>query len=119
MSDTTLDRNQATEGGGGIYCHSSSPTVKRCFLAGNTAIDYGGGLMAYLSSSPALSDCVFAGNGAANGAAGKWLLDPRNVEIKARLSDPEATVRSVRALATEGPVELEQEDTFFAVPRGA
>jgi len=42
----------------------------------------------------------------------------RNVEIKARLGDPEATRRLVERLAG-GPGQLvEQEDTFFHVPGG-
>ncbi len=42
----------------------------------------------------------------------------RNVEIKARLVDPEAARRRVESL-TDGPPEiLEQRDTFFRVARG-
>jgi adenylate cyclase len=43
---------------------------------------------------------------------------PRNVEIKARVLDWDAMRRRAAALA-DGPVQiLEQEDVFFAVPRG-
>ncbi len=42
----------------------------------------------------------------------------RNVEIKARLVDPEATRRRVEALADGPPEILEQRDTFFRVARG-
>jgi len=42
----------------------------------------------------------------------------RNVEIKARLADPAATLARVEALA-DGPAQtIEQEDTFFVVARG-
>lgn len=37
----------------------------------------------------------------------------RNVEIKARLRDPEAMIERVFAIADSGPVELNQEDTYF------
>lgn len=37
----------------------------------------------------------------------------RNVEIKAKVADLEAIERRARVLADEGPVVLEQEDTFF------
>jgi predicted adenylyl cyclase CyaB len=42
----------------------------------------------------------------------------RNVEIKAKVADLEAVRRMVEGLADSGPMELEQEDTFFACPRG-
>ncbi len=43
---------------------------------------------------------------------------PRNVEIKARLSDPAATERAVAAAADGPPETMEQTDTFFRVPAG-
>jgi len=42
----------------------------------------------------------------------------RNVEIKARVSDLPAIEARARAIATEGPVDLVQDDTFFACPKG-
>ena len=42
----------------------------------------------------------------------------RNVEIKARVRDRDALVRRARALATEGPVEISQDDTFFRCANG-
>ncbi len=42
----------------------------------------------------------------------------RNVEIKARVSDPGALRSSVQALARGEPEELIQEDTFFHSPEG-
>ncbi len=42
----------------------------------------------------------------------------RNVEIKARLRDLEATRRAVAALADGPPEQLEQRDTFFRVDGG-
>jgi predicted adenylyl cyclase CyaB len=42
----------------------------------------------------------------------------RNVEIKARVADLDALKRRAAALADEGPVVLEQEDTFFSCPHG-
>jgi predicted adenylyl cyclase CyaB len=43
---------------------------------------------------------------------------PRNVEIKARLDDPEAARRLVAEAAGGPPQVLEQTDTFFRVPAG-
>jgi adenylate cyclase len=43
---------------------------------------------------------------------------PRNVEIKARLREPRRTLDLVRKLAGTGETLIEQEDTFFPVPRG-
>jgi predicted adenylyl cyclase CyaB len=42
----------------------------------------------------------------------------RNVEIKAQVASLEPIGRQVRDWADERPVELAQEDTFFACPRG-
>jgi len=42
----------------------------------------------------------------------------RNVEIKARIADVAALVARVAAIADDGPIELRQDDTFFACPRG-
>jgi predicted adenylyl cyclase CyaB len=43
---------------------------------------------------------------------------PRNVEIKARIPSVEAIAPRVAALADRGPVEIAQDDTFFACERG-
>jgi adenylate cyclase len=43
---------------------------------------------------------------------------PRNVEIKARLTDPGATRRIVAAAADGPPTPLDQTDTFFRVAAG-
>jgi len=42
----------------------------------------------------------------------------RNVEIKARVVDRDALVRRAEALATEGPIEIAQDDTFFPCEHG-
>jgi len=42
----------------------------------------------------------------------------RNIEIKARIESIEAMAARVAALAEHGPIEIEQDDTFFACPRG-
>jgi predicted adenylyl cyclase CyaB len=42
----------------------------------------------------------------------------RNVEIKAKVTELAAVREIVAGLADSGPMELEQEDTFFACPRG-
>lgn len=43
---------------------------------------------------------------------------PRNVEIKARVADLDAIETRVRPLATSGPFELTQDDTFFPCAQG-
>ncbi len=42
----------------------------------------------------------------------------RNVEIKARVHDPERLQALAQSLADEGPIEIVQRDTFFCCPRG-
>ena len=43
---------------------------------------------------------------------------PRNIEIKARITDVEAMLPAVRQIADQGPFEVLQEDTYFACPTG-
>lgn len=42
----------------------------------------------------------------------------RNIEIKARVVDLDALAQTVRHLATEGPVAIAQDDTFFRCDAG-
>jgi predicted adenylyl cyclase CyaB len=44
--------------------------------------------------------------------------EARNVEIKARIESVDALAPRVAALADRGPIEIEQDDTFFACERG-
>jgi predicted adenylyl cyclase CyaB len=43
---------------------------------------------------------------------------PRNIEIKARVADIEALMAKVTAIADRGPIEIIQDDTFFACDAG-
>jgi predicted adenylyl cyclase CyaB len=43
---------------------------------------------------------------------------PKNIEIKARITRIEAVLPTVRTLADQGPVEIDQDDTFFACANG-
>lgn len=42
----------------------------------------------------------------------------RNIEIKAKVRNLETVARKAAAMADEGPVEILQDDTFFACPNG-
>ncbi|MBA4265008.1 MAG: adenylate cyclase [Comamonadaceae bacterium] len=42
----------------------------------------------------------------------------RNIEIKARVDNLESLARRVETLANEGPVDIDQDDTFFNCERG-
>ena len=42
----------------------------------------------------------------------------RNVEIKARVDDLDAIARKAATFCTEGPIEIVQDDTFFALAPG-
>jgi len=42
----------------------------------------------------------------------------RNIEIKARIESVEAMAPRVAALADRGPIEIDQDDTFFACAQG-
>ena len=42
----------------------------------------------------------------------------RNVEIKARIESVDSLASSAKSIATEGPIEIEQDDTFFRCDNG-
>lgn len=42
----------------------------------------------------------------------------RNIEIKARIESVEALFPSAARIASEGPIEILQDDTFFSCPKG-
>lgn len=42
----------------------------------------------------------------------------RNIEIKARIPGVESLIPAVSAIADEGPIEIRQDDTFFACENG-
>jgi parallel beta-helix repeat protein len=84
-STTVLDGFTITNGsgwssrGGGMYNHSSSPTVTNCVFTGNTT-NYGGGMYNH-SSSPTVTNCVFTGNTAGNGGGGMENQDSSNPTV--------------------------------------
>ena len=53
-------------------------------------------------------------------APSDWMPHPmaRNIEIKARIESVEALIQKAAAIASEGPVEILQDDTFFRCENG-
>ena len=47
--------------GGGIYCGSSSPSIIKCIITGNSS-DWGGGICCDYSSSPSIINCTITDN---------------------------------------------------------
>jgi predicted adenylyl cyclase CyaB len=43
---------------------------------------------------------------------------PRNIEIKARISGVEQLLPAVSAIADKGPIDIQQDDTFFVCANG-
>ena len=54
-------------GGGALYCHSSSPSIRDCTFSHNDSAGKGGALFCFLGSSPVVSGCTFVSN-----TAGYW-----------------------------------------------
>jgi predicted outer membrane repeat protein len=60
--------------GGGIFCDSSSPTIKSCIITNNIAMggsseNYGGGILLWYAS-PEISSCEITDNSASTGGGG-------------------------------------------------
>lgn len=66
----------------GIYCYSSSPTIRNCIISNNTAT-YGGGIDCREYSHPNITKCVIRGNTSTTGGYGgggifcNWGCDPK------------------------------------------
>jgi predicted outer membrane repeat protein len=65
LRDNRISDNEADDGGGGIFCHQSSPDMINNEISGNRA-PYGGGLYCRYQSSPDLAHMTFSGNHAGN-----------------------------------------------------
>ena len=50
------------DGGGGVCCLGSSPTITNCTFSGNLVFGSGGAVACYNSSSPTITNCTFSGN---------------------------------------------------------
>ena len=67
MVNCTVSGNTSANGGGGIWCITSSPMLQGCVISGNATTTYGGGGIGCYSSSPSLVNCTIAGNDAQYG----------------------------------------------------
>lgn len=66
--------------GGGMYNNSSSPTVRNCTFAANSAAMYGGG-MYNEAASPAVANCTFMNNSAGEDAGGMLNADGAGTRV--------------------------------------
>jgi parallel beta-helix repeat protein len=69
-------KNGSAGVGGGIHCGSStaasSPTIRNCVITGNNATIGGGGIYCENGSSPSLDGCTFTENKAVNGSTTEY-----------------------------------------------
>jgi parallel beta-helix repeat protein len=68
LSGVTIRNGNSLGEGGGIYCHSSSPTITNNTISGNSAATLGGGIVCY-SASPTMTYNIISGNSASWGGA--------------------------------------------------
>jgi parallel beta-helix repeat protein len=69
ISENSISGNSASNGGSGVYCLDSSPTLTNCTISGNSAGN-GGGVYCRDDSSPTLTNCTISGNSAFSRGAG-------------------------------------------------
>jgi hypothetical protein len=67
LDGLTITRGREYDGGGGISCESSSPTITNCMFVGNTGgggydYHYGGGAIRCAHSAPTITHCRFSDN---------------------------------------------------------
>jgi len=60
LDGVTITNGFVDDTGGGIRCDASSPIIRRCFIAQNSA--YGGGGIFLTGSDALVSNCIIAGN---------------------------------------------------------
>jgi parallel beta-helix repeat protein len=60
-ADSRLEGFTICNGGTGIWCDGSSPTITNCILTDNSG-RYDGGIFCDNNSNPVISDCAFIGN---------------------------------------------------------
>jgi hypothetical protein len=64
----TITNGGHADYGGGIRCMGSSPTIKNCILARNSAEQFGGGLCNCYDSNPVVMNCTFEDNSCSSSA---------------------------------------------------
>ncbi|MCZ6611397.1 MAG: right-handed parallel beta-helix repeat-containing protein [Planctomycetota bacterium] len=60
--------------GGGIYCYTTSPTIRNSVITGNTAGFFGGGIYCRSGSSPTIENCRISSNTADNRGGGIYCV---------------------------------------------
>lgn len=70
IKNCTISDNSARERGAGIFCDSASPKIMGCTITENDSVltGFGGGIFCYNNSSALITDCRFIFNGALGGA---------------------------------------------------
>lgn len=66
--------------GGGIYCFTSSPTIRNCHMVGMTVEGHGAGMLV-MRCSPDISECSFIGNNVDGYGGAIYILDASNPRI--------------------------------------
>ena len=74
-TDTILDGFTIVNGYGGIDCNSSSPTIMKCTVTGNSAVPDGGGIRCFGSSFPVIDGCTISDNTVFGRGGGLWCDD--------------------------------------------
>ena len=62
IKDLVITGGSHINGGGGIYCFGSSPTIIGCTITNNTTPTYGGGIACLNNSSPTVTNCTITDN---------------------------------------------------------
>ncbi|MGA2914524.1 MAG: right-handed parallel beta-helix repeat-containing protein [Sedimentisphaerales bacterium] len=77
LDGLTIINGDSNSAGGGIFCQSSSPTIRKCIISGNLCqpyegICYGGGIYC-ASSNPRIEQCIIKENSSIGRGGGIYL----------------------------------------------
>ena len=91
LSYCVIEKGNATNDGGGIYCNCASPTFTHCSIRENSSGANGGGVDCYGTPSPSFTNCTVTGNSSGENGGGVYCSASSPVLANCTISGNTAT----------------------------